>query len=134
MASRGKLLSAADALGKLSRCAKKLSILGCLSVAEKRQVADAVRILNTLQSSRPCIKYKLFLHHLLGHGPHLVLLSAVALGRNIVGNMREANRARLVDLTVNEPQFADQVLRTLAIQQKIPESVDSKYLSRIVIC
>ena len=119
-------MDVSNILERLVHTAEELSLLCHLGIAEQRQVADAVTYLNTKQNTRPRNNYKLFLYGLLKRGPHLVLLFAVALGQSAVLHMRKDDRDHLASLSAKEPQLDNPILRELAIEHGIPESVDGE--------
>lgn len=126
-------MDVSHALEKLVHTAEELSLLCHLGRAEKRQVADAVTFLNTKQNTRPRNNYRLFLYGLLKHGPHLLLLFAAAFGQSAVLHMRKDDRDRLVSLAAKEPQLDNSTLRGLAIEHRVPKSVDGEILADIVL-
>ncbi|KAL2840806.1 hypothetical protein BJY01DRAFT_16129 [Aspergillus pseudoustus] len=119
-------LRATEALKEFLDTAQKLSVLQKLGDSDKKQVADAISILKTLQTTSKRRKYRFFLHNILKrYGPHMVLLCAVALGQVATANMREAERAKLEDLIGSQPELANSAIRRLAVNCKIPDSIDN---------
>ncbi|QKX57717.1 uncharacterized protein TRUGW13939_04836 [Talaromyces rugulosus] len=123
--ARSRPLQADVALGILVKCANDVKFVRHLSDAEKRRVDEAVEILIFVQTTSKRKKYRTFLYSLLAKKiPHLVFLSAVALGQSRVVDMKKGERIRLIGLMEGNHQLRDTIFRSLAIDYKVPQSID----------
>lgn len=123
--TRSRPLLADVALEILVTYANNVKFVRHLSEAEKRRVDEAVEILISVQTTSKRKKYRIFLYSLLAKKlPHLVFLSALALGQTRVVDMKKGERMRLMGLMEENHQLCDTVFRSLAIDYKVPQSID----------
>jgi hypothetical protein len=109
---------------KLAKTGDNLKIHKILSRAEAKRVAEAIEMLEAVQTEMRRRKYKRFLYDVRRIlGPQGVLLCAVAFGQAKVADMKNEDRLGLINeieankdnLNVNHSD-----LHTLAVQNKIP--------------
>lgn len=123
--SRYRPTLAVEALDLLLKTGNKLKVLQHLTKAEQRRAADAVEVLKIVQTAPKRKKYKIFLYTLLEHyGPHMVLLCTLALGQAKVVDMKQDERAALMDLIKNCNELDDPILRAIAINHRVPKRVE----------
>ncbi|KAF2759390.1 hypothetical protein EJ05DRAFT_475605 [Pseudovirgaria hyperparasitica] len=117
----------------LDKAARRFKVVDRVDNRASKHVDTAITILTQVQTNRSGQVYQEFLHDVLRHSsPGVVMLCAVAFGKQKLANMREDERMNILDVVrVKGGSLQSPSLDVLADDYGVP-SLDSKHVNILV--